>query len=223
MKLKQQQMLIRLFFISYMLGIYFISYRYQLMLLNGLLAYVPIELSFWLKSDKPKSNWLFFGVGIVWLLFFPNIPYLLTDLVHLSWLRPYIPNSFALLNNPNIWKDFYLLLAGVLGFLIIGYQSLKALGLTLTQRFQHLPKHFEHVFYVFICSISSFGIYLGRFSRLHTVYLITEPLNSIKSILSTFEPNMYLFILGFTILQILLFYIIGYVDLRVKLPENKNV
>ncbi|MGX7419727.1 DUF1361 domain-containing protein [Carnobacterium gallinarum] len=221
MKVSYQQNLIRLFFCVYMLGIYFISYRYQLMLLNGLLAYIPIELSFWLKSKKPKSNWFFGSIGLVWLLFFPNIPYLLTDLVHLSWLRPYIPGSFSLVNAPNIWKDFYLLLVGVIGFLVIGYHSLKALGEVLTQRFPQLPKYFEHFFYMFICAISSFGIYLGRFSRLHTIYLLTDPVASGKAILDTFEPNMYLFMLGFTILQIILFYTITFVNLSA--PSNDQI
>lgn len=224
MKVHNQQNLIRAFFVLYMIAIYFISYRYQLMLLNGLLAYIPIELSFWLKSQKPKSNLIFGGIGLIWLFFFPNIPYLLTDLVHLSWLRAYIPNSYAFLNAPNIWKDFYLLLVGVIGFLVIGYHSLKALGYVLIERFPKMPRYSEHLFYFFICAISSFGIYLGRFSRLHTIYLVTDPLASVKAILATFEPNMYLFMLGFTILQIILFYAITFVDLSVKTNnKTKNV
>ncbi|CAD5900805.1 MULTISPECIES: DUF1361 domain-containing protein [Carnobacterium] len=213
MKIRYQQNLIRLFFIAYMFAIYFISYRYQLMLLNGLLAYIPIELSFWLTNKKLKSTSLFFIISAVWLVFFPNLPYLLTDLVHLSWLRPYIPDSYALLSAPNIWKDFYLLLAGVIGFLIVGYHSLKAFGDTLAIRFNFKKNYYVHLFYLFICGISSFGIYLGRFSRLHTVYLITDPIESIRAIIDAFEPNMYLFILGFTILQLILFYAVSFIRL----------
>lgn len=223
MKVRYQQNLIRLFFITYMLAIYFISDRYQLMLLNGLLAYIPIELSFWLTSKKIKSTSLFLIIGFVWLVFFPNLPYLLTDLVHLSWLRPYIPDSYALLSAPNIWKDFYLLLAGVMGFLIVGYHSLKAIGDTLATRFHFKTKYDVHLFYLFICGISSFGIYLGRFSRLHTVYLITEPVESIRAIIDAFEPNMYLFILGFTILQLVLFYAVSFVNLNTTTSKNKNI
>lgn len=49
---------------------------YQFMALNVLLAYIPLEISFHVKKVNKQG---FFLLGMLWLLFYPNAPYLFTD------------------------------------------------------------------------------------------------------------------------------------------------
>lgn len=47
---------------------------FHFLLLNSILAYIPIELSFWLTTRR--SPLLFWLIAVIWLLFYPNAPYL---------------------------------------------------------------------------------------------------------------------------------------------------
>ena len=66
---------------------------------NLFLAWIP--LLFALAADRlhrtTAPRWTWFGVcAVVWFLFYPNAPYLITDLVHLK-TRPPIPRWFDLI------------------------------------------------------------------------------------------------------------------------------
>ncbi len=53
---------------------------------NLFLAWVPYFWSLWalnLHRCQPQRWWLLLLPGTLWLLFFPNAPYLITDLIHL--------------------------------------------------------------------------------------------------------------------------------------------
>ena len=56
---------------------------------NLFLAWIPIFIVLWLEK-KVKINalqrWEVLIVSLLWLLFFPNAPYIITDLVHLQSL-----------------------------------------------------------------------------------------------------------------------------------------
>ncbi|MEL6654277.1 MAG: DUF1361 domain-containing protein, partial [Bacteroidota bacterium] len=50
---------------------------------NLFLAWVPFLISNWLVS-KPERSWWVIGIALLaWLPFFPNAPYIVTDLFHL--------------------------------------------------------------------------------------------------------------------------------------------
>lgn len=72
---------------------------FNFLVLNTFLAFIPIELSFHIDVGKPKNGLLFWVLIIVWLLFYPNTPYLLTDLFHLSLLNPYGVNGLLRLDD----------------------------------------------------------------------------------------------------------------------------
>src|SRR3954463_11806503 len=69
---------------------------------NLFLAWIPVGFSLlaWQHKDSRKKLFLF---ACLWLLFFPNAPYLVTDLVHLR-ARPPIPFWFdVVLMQSFIW------------------------------------------------------------------------------------------------------------------------
>ncbi len=98
---------------------------------------------------------------MIWLLFFPNAPYILTDLFHLR-----------LRGNAPIWYDLVLILSFAWTGLLFGFLSLRDIERLLAPKL--------NVYWLAISSISllfltSFGIYLGRFLRWNSWDILESP------------------------------------------------
>lgn len=119
---------------------------------NLALALIPLGFStLALAASRARWKWvavLFLGP---WLLFFPNAPYILTDLMHLKARHP-IP----------LWYDLTLLLSFALNGLFLGYLSLRMAESVLEQVFDRTTALLATLAVMFL---SAFGIYLGRFER----------------------------------------------------------
>jgi uncharacterized membrane protein len=132
---------------------------------NLFLAFLPwaftsiAELKPKLKQSKITLLFLL----AVWLLFFPNAPYILTDLFHLR-LQSSMP----------VWFDLVLILCFAWTGLLFGFLSLwdieKILQLKIRKRYVTLIS-------MILLFAGSFGIYLGRFLRWNSWEIITQPLN----------------------------------------------
>ncbi|WP_230458948.1 DUF1361 domain-containing protein [Terrilactibacillus tamarindi] len=174
------------------------------MLLNILLAYIPFELSVWL-SKKKRPFIVFALVSIVWLLFYPNAPYLLTDFFHLQDLGMTNVASGHFKMDVTIWFQFFVLLLGIFYGLFIGFRSLEK----MLEEWMNRLKINSYVSYftmlLIITLLTSYGIYLGRFVRLHTIHLVTKPIVSIHEMLSVFSSSFFVFISIFTGLQLFVF------------------
>ena len=104
---------------------------FHFLLLNSILAYIPIELSFWLTTRR--SPLLFWLIAVIWLLFYPNAPYLMTDLFHLSLLKPYGINGLLRFDLP-MWRDFAYLVGPMMVATIVGTWGVDQVAQQLTQR-----------------------------------------------------------------------------------------
>jgi len=98
---------------------------------------------------------------VPWLLFLPNAPYILTDLLHLKARAP-IP----------IWYDMVMLLAFALTGLLLGYLSLIGVERVLLRSFKRPVVILINGLVFFLCG---FGIYLGRFLRWNSWDIVTRP------------------------------------------------
>ena len=134
---------------------------------NLLLAWVPLGLSVVLfRGETPRSPLWWLGVA-VFVAFLPNAPYILTDTIHLV---EEIQHTESLLVNTLIIFPKYIL------FLLLGFGAyvlaLVNLGLyvqAVGRRSWELP--LEWVLH----GLSAIGIYLGRFDRLNSWDLLTQP------------------------------------------------
>jgi uncharacterized membrane protein len=171
------------------------------LLWNLFLALVPFGISTMLGlSAGPVRRRLLLPAGAIWLLFFPNAPYILTDLFHLM-PRPGVP----------YWYDLALILTCAWNGLMLAYASLIEMQGLVRRRMGTIA---GWGFATVAIVLSSFGIYLGRYLRWNSWDAFTNPLTLFYDILSRIvhpfaHPTTY----GVTIL-FSAFLLLGYLTVR---------
>jgi len=131
---------------------------------NLFLACIPLAISTLLVlfPDRAKSSLVFWPAATVWLLFFPNAPYIITDLFHFR-PRPGVP----------YWFDLVLMISAVWNGLMIGLISLADMQHLVLNRQGRIR---SWIFAGLSVGLCSFGIYLGRFGRWNSWDVLLNPL-----------------------------------------------
>ena len=139
---------------------------------NLFLAWVPYLLALGLVGlDRARApGWLLAAPGIVWFLFLPNAPYILTDFIHLGKI-PGAP----------LWFDALLIGAFAATGLLLGLASLLLVHHVVAGR---LGTTAGWVLAVGTLALSSIGIYLGRFPRFNSWDVVTNPDGLVEVVLS---------------------------------------
>ncbi len=128
---------------------------------NLFLAWIPYWIALLLPFLYRQSK-LIFVVGLFfWLLFFPNAPYIITDLLHLRSRQP-IPH----------WYDVML----IFSFAWTGW----CLGMASLFQIHQLVKRIWHPivvwsFIIISMGLAGLGIYIGRFQRWNSWDIFTQP------------------------------------------------
>src|SRR6266508_4122396 len=137
---------------------------YAFLFWNLVLAWTPYWLSLWAGANQrrhPREWWRLLAPGALWLLFFPNAPYIVTDLVHLRE-RPPVP----------LWFDIGLLAAFMLSGCFLAVVSLHIMQ-TLVRR---LAGSLASWLFVGIAvGLSGLGVYLGRLQRWNSWDIVIYP------------------------------------------------
>jgi uncharacterized membrane protein len=143
----------------------FHSFTHFYLAWNLFLAWIPMICSlaaYSLYKRRAILSWLVVGVCIlVWLLFFPNAPYLLTDLIHLQ------PQE-----NVPFWFDLILIIAFAWTGFFLGLISLALVQVIVRKAVGAIA---SWIFAIGVLSVSGFGIYLGRFLRWNSWDVIFNP------------------------------------------------
>jgi uncharacterized membrane protein len=134
---------------------------------NLFLAWLPMIsalAAFNLRNNHPRTSWAaVLACVLVWLLFFPNAPYILTDIIHLT-ARPYIP----------LWYD----LITVITFAWTGtFLGLISLYMIQTLVRNALGRWTGWLFALAVLALGSFGVYLGRFPRYNSWDVLADPMS----------------------------------------------
>jgi uncharacterized membrane protein len=144
------------------------NYSYLFLGWNLFLAWIPVYFALLWKAraNKKPMSWLKQLICFcLWLLFFPNAPYIITDLVHLNrWFKPLL------------WTDIIIFFSFAATGLIVGLYSLYHVHMLLKNQLNPLKAK------VIVCAsliLSSYGIYLGRVQRWNSWDIITNPLKLI--------------------------------------------
>ena len=127
---------------------------------NTFLAAIPYVISTQLLKLK-KMNVLAIMLLVMWLLFFPNAPYIITDLFHYEERLP-VP----------FWYDLVLVISSAWNGLILGIVSLMNIEKFLSR--------YLKPFWVTVCELASlllcgYGVFIGRFLRFNSWDIVTDP------------------------------------------------
>lgn len=136
---------------------------------NLFLAFVPWVLSVvWLAMPSLHANRMaVFSLFGLWLLFFPNAPYILTDLFHLR-LDTRMPK----------WYDLVMILSYAWTGLFMGFLSLKNIEEITLRKFS---KRNTVLMIVFLLFLASYGVYVGRFLRWNSWDMLQNPLHLLNT------------------------------------------
>jgi uncharacterized membrane protein len=130
---------------------------------NLFLAAVPAVAAWFFARAMGKNSSTVERVVwfVIWIVFLPNAPYIITDFVHLT-TRPGIP----------FWYDTALLVSCAGTGLLLGYTSIADVQVVVARRYSELM---GWLLVIGAVLLSGFGIYLGRFLRWNSWDTVTSP------------------------------------------------
>lgn len=184
---------------------------------NLFLAWIPLLLSSFIIAFKVRTKISLILIIAVWILFFPNSPYILTDLFHLR-ARSEIP----------VWYDLIVILSYAWTGLICGFISLHDIEKRLSD---YGSRYIINGVIIFFFFMSSFGVYLGRFLRWNSWDVLSNPFGLFSDIVLRFiYPMEYTRTWGVTLLMGIMlnfmyftFTWAGTNDEKELPPENKSL
>jgi uncharacterized membrane protein len=163
---------------------------YGFLIWNLFLAWLPLAFSLLAFEEyRPgvRRNWRFLGWAGAWLVFFPNAPYILTDLIHLT-TRFY----------SHFWVDMVLILSTALTGLVLGFLSLYLMQSVVARSFGRLA---SWGFIAAVAGLSGLGICLGRFLRFNSWDVLFKPIELWRGINTCLAaPLIHPKVLGFPLL-----------------------
>jgi len=144
---------------------------------NLFLAFVPYVFSRYFAAvvEARHPRYVQVLVFVVWLAFFPNALYLVTDFVHL-YEQILLP----------VWFDIAIVFSYTWIAFFLAFLSLQ----TIEKTFAKLWTRRQAV--GMVCAVlflSSVGIYIGRYLRWNSWDVVVQPWNIIKDIVSVFGTS----------------------------------
>jgi uncharacterized membrane protein len=138
-----------------------VNFRY--LIWNLFLAWIPFVLAIFVydRWRRRRRGVLLFVLGLLWLLFFPNAPYIATDFVHLEQ-DPGAP----------YWYDAVMIAAFAWMGVLLGFASLYLVQ-TVVRQWRGAVAGW--IFAFSAIGLGSLGIYLGRFLRLNSWDAVDHP------------------------------------------------
>lgn len=140
------------------------------LLWNLYLAWLPLLFAALATVIARRSLFLALFPGLAWLVFLPNAPYLITDLMHLA-RDGRVPVLF----------DAVMLFSFALCGLAYGLVSLRWMQRLVAGRW---GRWHGYAFAATALSAAGFGIYLGRYVRWNSWDLLTQPKLLLGDVLS---------------------------------------
>ena len=163
---------------------------YSSLVWNLFLAWLPYFFALRLASAEPRSVPQWTGaaaLAALWLLFFPNAPYLITDLIHLHPDYATHDRPIALLSGLSrgqqipIWFDALLVFAFAWTGVLLAFASLDLVRRKVATLAGNRWAWAVASAAIVLCS---FGVALGRFERFNSWDVLTRPHVLIPAVLA---------------------------------------
>ncbi|WP_423216445.1 DUF1361 domain-containing protein [Streptococcus equinus] len=182
--------IIHFFFGVISLGIYHYHLEGPDLVWNMFLALLALDFSFipyFIKNKVVKIV-----AAFLWLFFYPNTFYMLTDIVHMNFTSSVLWDKSSLIL-------YMLYVSSILFGVLCGIESVKNIVVTFK-----VKNYYIRMFFIAVLSfVSSFAIHIGRYARLNSWDIFTRPNVVIDELLDVVSWNALHFVLGFTFLQLL--------------------
>lgn len=149
------------------------STRHTGLLWNLFLVWIPFILSYAAHIGSWRRSTLLLLIPILsifWFIFFPNAPYMLTDLQDLARRAVDAP----------LWYDVIILVWCSWTAMLLGIVSLFLMQDIIHRTINRIA---GWLFVLVISSLSSFGMYIGRFVRLNSWDILLDPAETAMTIL----------------------------------------
>ena len=161
---------------------------------NLFLAWIPFMLAYFAHAVSWRRATLYLVIpfiALLWLIFFPNAPYMLTDLQDLARKAGDAPLWYDVIIV--VWCSWTGMLLGVISLYLMQDIIVRSFG-----------RRAGWVFVFLISGLSSFGIYIGRFVRLNSWDILQNPAETAQEILGiVIDPSRRL--AAFTLLYTIFF------------------
>ncbi len=133
------------------------------LLWNLLLAWLPLFFALSLRGVARFRPSYPLGVALLllWLVFFPNAPYIVTDLMHLQ-ARPPVP----------LWYDLLMIFSFAWTGLMLGFWSVVEVHKFVAR---HFSGGWAWAFVSLALVLGGIGVYVGRFQRWNSWDLFANP------------------------------------------------
>jgi uncharacterized membrane protein len=190
------------------------SGNYGFLIWNLFLAWIPFIISYFTYTVKLTRKQSYIVIPIAaffWMLFFPNAPYIITDLQHLAGTWHDAP----------VWFDMMMLIWFSFTGLLLGMVSLFLMQEIIRREFGRWA---GWGFVAGVAALSSAGVYVGRFLRWNSWDIFSNPAGMAEyTIQSAQDPSLRS--IGFTGLFMAFFlflYITLYTFGHLLLERQKN-
>jgi uncharacterized membrane protein len=179
---------------------------YLFLIWNLFLAGIPLVASTCLRLARHYRLPLILQAGClgIWLLFLPNAPYILTDLLHLTTRSP-----------APAWFDLALLLSCAGTGVLLGYLSLMDVHDIVAKS---LGAAIGWVLALSSLLLTGFAIYLGRFLRWNSWDVLTRPAILFDIADGLLHPSSHLRPFAVTLIFGAIF-ALGYISLRILMAH----
>ena len=147
------------------------NWNYLFLVWNLALAWLPLIFAIGVHcrhQRHERSGWRVYGLAVLWLLFFPNAPYIFTDLIHTM-------GGFL----SHFWEDFILVLIFAFTGFMLGFVSLYLMQSVVAERMGRRASWF---FILAMAWLSGFAVYLGRFLRWNSWDVLVHPVKITQTI-----------------------------------------
>jgi uncharacterized membrane protein len=169
---------------------------YSYLIWNLFLAWLPLLFAGRLISVlryKLWSSWEGLAWSVLWLIFFPNSFYMVSDFIHLQDVAPSEVLYYVVMFSSFIYTA-----------VILGFCSLYLIHLQMRRRLPPGLANFCVLLLLFICSV---GIYIGRDLRWNSWNVLTNPGGLLFDVSDRLQhpsayPQMILVIITFFVLQV---------------------
>jgi uncharacterized membrane protein len=188
--------------------------QYRFLLWNLFLAWLPLMVSIpaMLLTRIAKGINLAIGLiicGVIWLLLYPNAPYLTTDFIHLIFSPSYDGYGEYQKDRLLLWYDLVLFFLFSWCGLLLGYVSMR--------HFHSIVSHYINAWvgWMFVIGVSflgGFGVYLGRVIGLNSWDVLFSPFRLVVSVLEGINAHTVIFTVLFGMLILIVYlslYLLG--------------